>query len=461
MDEMVSDADRIELRKGLTSAGCELPASGSPAEAEATRLWNGALERRPALVVRCRTAAQVSAAIRAARKAGMPLCIHNGGQDWNGRSLQDGALALDVSGMNTVLIDHARREAVIGGGVSSGLLNQAAAEYGLTPVIGNDGAVSMAGLMLGGGYSPLMTRFGLACDQLLSGEVVTADGQVVTCDREQHADLFWALRGGGGGFGVLTAARVRLHAPESLFAGTVVFLWPDAQAALVRFGELMLRAPAELFGAAILAPGAGGRPSAVVSLVWTGEETQGRHYVDEIASAGAPVAAKLEQATAATLLASTDGKLEQGHGYEVGTRWLEALTPEAAHAITSAYEARLSSKSTIIVHHCHGAAVQIAPEASAFGMRRSHFTALIYEAWDPAENDKRLRSWALRTQAALDPFALEGAYANLLADGDARVEEAFGPNAQRLAEIKRELDPEGVLHAMPLPRAPPRAPLRR
>ncbi|MGI4800290.1 MAG: FAD-binding oxidoreductase [Janthinobacterium lividum] len=445
-----ADDDIDELRRQLIAAGCDVPECGSSSEAEATRLWNGALDRRPTLVARCRTAAHVSAALKAAREAGTSVCIHNGGQDWNGRSVQDDALVLDVSGMSTISIDPNRRQAVIGGGVTSGQLNQAAGEQGLAPVIGNDGSVSMAGLILGGGYGPLMTRFGLACDNLLSAEVVTPDGEIVTCDADHHPDLFWALCGGGGGFGVVTSARVRLHAPESLHIGTVVFSWPDAHTALVRFGELMLRAPAGLFGAAILALGPGGRPAIVISLVWTGEATQGRELVNEIASAGSPVVAKLEPATVSALLAATDGKLAQGLGYEVATRWLEVLTPEVGRALISAFEARPSPLSTIIVHHCHGAATQVAPEATAFGMRRPHFTALIYETWNLAESDEPSRLWAHRTAAAFDSVALPGGYANLLPDGDSRLDKAFGPNGPRLAEIKRRLDPTNALHELPL-----------
>jgi FAD/FMN-containing dehydrogenase len=445
------DAREADLRTRLIAAGCEVPESGSPAETQATRMWNGALDRRPALVARCRTADQVGTALRAATNICLPLCIHNGGQDWNGRSLQDGALVLDVSGMAAVSVDPGRREAVIGAGVTSGRLNQAAAEHGLAPVIGNDGAVSMVGLMLGGGYGPLMTRLGLACDNLLSAGVVTPDGEAVTCDPDIRPDLFWALRGGGGGFGVVTAASVRLHALEPPLAGAVVFPWPDARAALARFGELMLRAPAELFAAAVLSLGPGGRPAAVISLVWTGEEARGREIVDDIASAGSPVVIRVESTPASALLAATDGKLAPGLGYEVATRWLDVLAPEATDALVTAFEARTSPLSSIIVHHCHGAATEVAPEATAFGMRRPHFTALVYGAWSPADGDGPHRLWAPGTAEALDSVALPGAYATLLADGDGRAGHAYGPNGPRLAEIKRRMDPAGVLRALPLP----------
>jgi FAD/FMN-containing dehydrogenase len=203
----------------LLAAGCELPIAGNAAWEAATRKWNGALDSNPALVARCTTGIQVSEAIRAVRHTGFRASVHNGGQDWNGRSLRNENLVIDLSGMTAISVDAERQEAMIGGGVTTEQLNRAAGEHGLAAVIGNDGAVGVVGLILGGGYGPLMTRFGLACDNLLSAEVVLPDGEIVRCDASQHQDLFWALRGGGGNFGVVTSARIRLHALQTALAG--------------------------------------------------------------------------------------------------------------------------------------------------------------------------------------------------------------------------------------------------
>jgi len=181
---------------------------------------------------RCATAAQISTALRAAANAALPVSVHNGGQDWDGRSLRDDTLVIDLSLMNQRSVNARRLDATIAGGVTVGQINEALRGSGLQAVIGNDSAVGMAGFMLGGGYGPLMNRFGMACHNLLSAAVVLPDGNIVNCDATENPELFWALRGGGGNFGVMTSARIRLHAVSTMAVSNMVFAWPDAHAAL-------------------------------------------------------------------------------------------------------------------------------------------------------------------------------------------------------------------------------------
>jgi hypothetical protein len=440
------------LRTDLDRAGCRIvPSIGD--WIAATCRWNGALAPHPALIVQCDTAGQVATALRAARAASVPVSVYGGGHDWEGRSFRDDTVVLDISAMTLIEIDREKREAVIGGGVTAGQLNEAAGSEGLAVVIGSDGAVGMAGLLLGGGYGPLMTRYGLACDNLLSAEVVLPDGTVVSCDAQHEADLFWALRGGGGNFGVVTSMRLRLHALDTVFAGTIIFAWADARAALSRYAELMLRAPAELFGSAILSVGPGGGPVVVVSLVWTGEAQEGAAFTAEVAAAGNPVMMKAGPMPAVELLSLTNNKLAQGRGYEVATRWFRTLAPDTIEAIIAGFDNRTSPLSSIIVHHCHGAATQVPPDATAFGMREPHFTALIYGTWEPAtENADHHRNWTKQLEGALTPAALPGGYASLLSDASPQqIAHAYGPNAPRLLHTKAHYDPEGILRAIPLP----------
>lgn len=439
------------FRQSLVAAGCTL--TDLHHAGDAGRRWNGALHVDPALIVRCQTSEQVSQALRLASGAHRPLSIHNGGQDWLGRSLRDGSVVLDLSAMTTISIDAERREAVIGGGVTAGQLNTAAGEQGLAAVIGSDGAVGMVGLFTGGGYGPLMTRFGLACDSLLSAEVVLADGRIVRCDAYDEPDLFWALRGGGGNFGVITSARLRLYDLAPPLVINVVFPWSDARAALSAYAELMQCASAELFGSVVLAVGLGGAPVAVVSLVWTDANDRGESFLSRMAAAGTPIAAKAGRMPASALLSLTDGKLMQGRGYDVGTRWFATLSADAIDALIAGFEARTSALSTIIVHHCHGAATAISADASAFGQREPHFTALLYATWDPPSADGAVpRAWTAQLMSDLAPAALPGGYANLLPDASTdQIARAYGSNATKLAVIKRRYDPDGVLRAIPLP----------
>jgi FAD/FMN-containing dehydrogenase len=446
-----SDEESIGMLQGdLGSAGCKVTKLLDGGDA--TRRWNGALDPHPILIAQCSTTEQVSAALVATRRAGQSIAVHNGGQDWVGRSLRDGSVVLDLSAMTSIEIDAEGQEAVIGGGVTARLLNEAAGERGLAAVIGTDGAIGMPGLFLGGGYGPLMTRFGLACDNLLSAEIVLLDGRVVRCDAEQEPDLFWALRGGGGNFGIVTSARLRLHDVTAL-VGTFVFAWTEARIIMEAYAELMTRAPAELFGVAVLVLGHGGSPIVVVSLVWTGEPEKGNAVMSEFAAAGSPIMTKTEDMSGNALLALNDGKLVQGRGYDVGTRWFSTLSLDAIDKLIAGFDERTSPLSSIIVHHCHGAATQVPATATAFGMRQPHFTALIYSAWEPASSDgAQHREWTVRLMASLASMSLPGGYANLLTDTrSVQIAHAYGPNASRLAQLKQRYDPEGVFQAIPLP----------
>jgi FAD/FMN-containing dehydrogenase len=441
------------LKDQLSGSGCVVHEAGSRGYAEATRLWNGAVERKPALVAACSNTSDVRTALLAARAAGLPVSVRNGGQDWVGRALRDGGLVLDLTAMRQCSVNVEALEATISGGATVADLNTAAGSHGLAAVIGNDGAISMAGLVLGGGYGPLMTRFGLAADSLISAELVFADGTIAWCDASHNRDLFWAVKGGGGNFGVVTSMHVRLHRVGQVLSGSIVFPWADAPAVLARFSGLMQAAPDELAGAAILSLGPGGNPVVVVSPTWSGDPERGRQIVSEIASFGTPIVNKVEPMAAADLLTLTDGKLVSGRGYEVATRWLADLSPEVVSTLIAAYDNRTSPCSSIILHHFHGAGTRIPPGDTAFGMRQPHFTALIYAAWEPAHADgTNHRRWAHHLSSKLSGRALPGGYANLL-DDDAQeqIGSAFGPNGQRLLNLKRRFDPGSIFSAIPLP----------
>jgi hypothetical protein len=344
-------------------------------------------------------------------------------------------------------------EATISGGVTVADLNDAAGRHALAAVIGNDGAVSMAGLILGGGYGPLMTRFGLASDNLISAELVLADGTIATCDATHNRDLFWAVKGGGGNFGFVTSMRTRLHRVGPVLSGSIVFPWGDAPVVLERFSGLMQAAPDELAGAAILSLGPGGNPVVVVSPTWSGDSELGRQIVSEIESFGTPIVSKIGPMATADLLTLTDGKLVSGRGYQVATRWLPDLSSDIVSTLIAEYDNRTSPCSSIILHHFHGAGTRIPPGDTAFGVRQPHFTALIYGAWEPAQGDgTNHRRWPRNLSSKLSSWAFPGGYANLLAD-DAReqIGSAFGPNGQRLLDLKSRFDPGNIFSAIPLP----------
>jgi len=411
------------------------------------------VERKPALIAACSNTTQVRAVLLVAQTSGLPVSVRNGGHDWVGRALNDGGLVLDITSMRQCSVDPQALEATIGGGVTIADLNAAAGEHALAAVVGNDGGVSMAGLLLGGGYGPLTTRFGLAADSLTAAEVVLADGNITRCDATHNSDLFWAIKGGGGNFGIVTSMRVRLYRVGQVLSGSIVFPWRDARAVLQGFSALMHSAPDELSGAVILSVGPDGNPLVLVIPTWSGDRERGQQIVGEIARFGTPVLNKAWSMAAAELLALTDRKLVSGRGYEIATRWLANLPPDVVSTLITTFEDRTSPFSSIILNHFHGAGARIAPEATAFGTRQPHFIALINAVWEPARVDATVhRRWAQSLSSKLSPWALPGGYANLLnSDASEQIRSAFGSNAQRLLQLKRRFDPSKLFSSIPLP----------
>ncbi|WP_231120818.1 FAD-binding oxidoreductase, partial [Mycobacterium colombiense] len=248
-----------------------------------------------------------------ARDRGMRLSVLGGGHDWAGRAVCDGGLVIDMSGMRSVTVDSEARVATVGGGVIAADLIDAVAPYGLVAATGNCGGVGMTGLTLGGGYGPLNGRFGLALDNLLGAEVVLADGRIVTADAIQEAELFWALRGGGGNFGVVTSIRVRLHPLDRLFGGMIMFPWSQAATVWRGLGELLSTAPDELTVNSGLLVGPDGSPVAYFAPAWSGDLGSGEATVTALAKLGTPLSTESRiPRSRATRIASCTSRADSG-----------------------------------------------------------------------------------------------------------------------------------------------------
>jgi FAD/FMN-containing dehydrogenase len=334
-------------------------------EETAGPLWNAAVSSRAAHIARCRTTADVRAALRTARALGLPLSVFSGGNDWLGRAVRDRALVIDVSEMTTIEVDADERTARIGGGVRSDVLARATEPYGLTPVTGTVGRVHMLGLSLGGGYGPLEGRFGLACDNLLSAELVTADGSVRVVDAEHEPDLMWALRGGGGNFGVVTAAVVRLHRIDPVYSGTVVYPWSQADAVLTRLDPLLTSAPDELSIQTVLATGHDGGPYVAVMPTWSGAHERGPEATAAVSALGDPTCLRLGPAAWHTVIAAAGSSFPAGRHVHVRTRNVASFTPRVIRRLMEAATSWTSPLSALSVHPFHGAATRVAATPAA------------------------------------------------------------------------------------------------
>jgi len=417
------------------------------------KIWNGAVDYRPEIFAVCESVGDVQAAVQVARRHGMQLSVRGGGHDWAGRCLCDG-LVIDLSRMRGVAVNAKTQTATISGGATAHDAVAAVVQHGLALVTGTVGAVGMTGLTLGGGYGPLNGRYGLALDNLLRVEIVLFDGRLVTADATQNSDLFWAVRGGGGNFGVVTSMRVRLHPARDFLAGLIAFPWSEAEKVLRGYAVAAASAPDQLTTLAGIFPLPDGTPSVVLAPVWAGDPAEGGLVMSALQRLGSPLMAHVAPSTLADILNRFDAHVVNGRHYAVQTRWLPRLTRDSIRALIAGGSTRTSPYSMLAVHHLHGAATRIPVEATAFGLRREHYLVEIVSAWDggiEGAGDCH-RQWARSVSDWLAPTALPGGYPNLLGPDDhAQNDLAFGPNIDRLQDIKRRFDPNGSFSAITLP----------
>ena len=382
-----------------------------------------------------------------AREHDLPLSVRGGGHDWAGRALSDGGLVIDLTSMRAVTVDSDAGIATAQGGATAGDVVAPARALGLAPVTGTVKAVGMAGLTLGGGYGPLCGKHGLAADNLIGARAVLADGRVVIADQAHDPDLLWALRGGGGSFGVVTSARYRLHPLESVTAGLLLFGLEQAEAVLHGYQELIAEAPDELTVMSGFLSGPDGKPLLFLFPTWSGEPIQGEREIARCERLGSPVMTQVAPMAYEDALGMFDAQVVNGRHHTIRTRWLSALTDDIIATLVEAAGTVTSPSSVIALHHFHGAAARVHPAASAFALRRKHLLVEIIAAWEPGDawESARDESWADRLCDVLGSAALPGGYPNLLGPSDHdRLALAYGANADRLRELKRRYDPGDV-----------------
>jgi FAD/FMN-containing dehydrogenase len=423
--------------------------------AAATAIWAKAVGRMPRAVVHCRNADDVQSAVRAARDCDLPLSVRGGGHDWAGRALCDG-IVLDLRAMRDVRVSSDQRSAWIGGGVRAADVLAVTDPLGVAAVAGSVGSVGMAGFTLGGGYGALIGRFGLALDNLVAAEVVLADGRIVVAAHDQEEELLWALRGGGGNFGVVTAMHHRLHALPGVCTGMLVYPFREAGAVLRRCADVAASAPAELTMQLAVVAAPDGAPVLLMVPTWCGPPEEGEARLAPFLRLGTLLAGAVDAVSYGVSLTAFDSYLVAGQRVLMETCWLPALDDRGIDACIGAMEIAASAGCAIITHEFKGAAARVPVDATAFGLRQDHVLVEILATFvDTADalEEERHRRWTRSALQAFDAIALPGGYPNLLVGGDAeRVTRSYGPNARRLAGAKQRYDPAGVFSsAIPLP----------
>jgi len=452
IEAVIEAVDTTALRTCFRGA---LLQPGEEGYEEARRVWNGAIDRHPALIARCAGADDVVEAMRFARERELPVTVRGGGHAVAGHAVCDGGLMIDLSLMKAVEVDPEARTARAAGGLLWRELDAATQQHGLATTGGIISHTGIGGLTLGGGFGHLMRRHGLTVDNLLAVELVTADGERLRVDAASEPELFWGLRGGGGNFGVATAFEYRLHPVGPLVLGGPMFWGLDDVPAVLRvLRELAPAAPDEL-GISIsimpappmpfLAPEQFGKPVIGLVLAWMGDFAAGERAIAPLREVGRPLADVVRPVPYLALQSMLDGGAPHGRHYYWKAHRLPALSDATIDVFCERASAFTSPFAQINGWAVGGAVSRVDPDATAVGEREVGFELSMTVGWPPADRDgARHRQWsrdgweALRGESA-------GVYANFISDeGSAGVEAAYGGRLARLTALKDRYDPANV-----------------
>lgn len=423
----------------------------SPGYTSTTTIWAHA-NSKPRVVLHCVNAADVQAGIRLAQEARLPLSVRAGGHDWVGRALCDGVV-LDLTPMRWAEVSPDQKSVRVGGGSRGVDVYPVTDPLGLAPVSGTVGLVGVAGLTLGGGYGPLIGLHGLACDNILSAELVLADGSLVTASAGENPDLFWALQGGGGNFGVVTALELRLFPLASIYSGMAIFPYEQAKAVFDGCAAYRKTAPNGLDIQVGIIPGPDGSVMVAVTPSWIGDAAEGEAVMAPILELGTPIMSNFASTNFGASRSFFDAHIHLGlHTWGDGS-WFPSLSPELTDILLDQVDKAPSPGCSVLTHDFHGAATQVAPEATPFGLRAPHLMLELVAQVNPAQGDGSAeREWVRQTRDRTAHLRLPGGYPNMTSPDDIdRVQKSYGPNAERLRAIKQRYDPEGVFTATALP----------
>jgi FAD/FMN-containing dehydrogenase len=424
---------------------------------QARRVWNGAIDRRPAFIAQCRVTKDVAAAVRFGVRHGLPIAVRGGGHSIPGLSVCEGGLVIDLSAMKGIDLDLDQRLARVQAGVLWRELDAATQAHGLAVPGGEVSDTGVAGLTLGGGVGWLSRRYGLTCDNLLGAEVVTAVGTMLEVDERRRPELLWGLRGGGGNFGIVTRFTFRLNrVPVPMFAGMVLHPLEEARAPLRIFLDLAEGAPDALgLNAALVTappapfvpPALQGRPVVALAAGYVGPLDQGSEVVRSLRDFGAPAADLFGPMPYTALQSMVDDSVPAGMASYARSEWLGPLDDAGIDALVTAAEQMTSPMSQVLLRIMGGAIARVPDDATAFRFRNAHAMTTVAAMWpDVTDRGEHHRTWARNSWQRLRPWSAGGGYVNHLCDeGHDRVREAYGEQTwNRLVDLKRRYDPSNV-----------------
>jgi FAD/FMN-containing dehydrogenase len=442
----VTTADSVQLLGEALSG--QVLAPGDPGYDEARRIHNGLIDKHPGVIARCMHTADVVEAVNFGRSEGLEISVRGGGHNVAGRAVTDGGLMIDLSLMKGIHVDPARRVARAQAGVTVGELDRATAAFGLATPSGVISTTGIAGLTLGGGIAWLMGKHGMAVDNLLSAEVVLATGAVVTASEDTDPDLFWALRGGGGNFGVVTSFEFRTHPAASVLGGVVLHALEAAPQLFSFYREFAADLPDELSTQATFlhAPDGSGTKLCGIALCHAGEDAeQAEADVRPLREFGSPAADMVQRMPYPVVNTGVDWLFPSGALSYWKSAFFSELSDPAVEALTAAFERAPSPLCALAIEDFHGAVTRVAPTATAYPHREPGYNLLLISQWTDAADTEAGIAWARQTFDALSPYMADRSYTNYLSAEDYdRVRQAYGPNYERLVNLKRRYDPDNL-----------------
>jgi len=437
-NEALSTDQLAGLRRVLNST---ILTPSDPDYTGARKIWNGMIDRKPSVIVRPTSIADVIQAVRFAREHGLAASVRGGGHSVAGKSVADGAMMIDLSLMREVQVNSGRQTALAQGGATWGEFDRTCEPFHLATTGGVISSTGVCGLTLGGGIGWLMGNFGLSCDNVVSADLVNADGDHLSVSATQNEDLFWAIRGGGGNFGIVTALELRLHELASIYGGIVLYPRPTAFDLLRQYRDLTAHAPDELTAYAALLTGHG-HPIAAIALCHSGSNTDRADVCKKFYLDSPPAADMMGEKKYTELQTMLDFTAPAGAHYYFKCPFLRELTDDALRVIVDHTEQMPTEQTQVVLEHMHGAASRVPVEQTAFGLRRVHYSINIMPSWtDPSMAEKCI-SWAQEFGSALTSLGASDAYVNYLGDeGSSAVKASYGANYARLAALKKKYDP--------------------
>jgi len=439
LDESVLEGLRSELRG---------PVIG-PADADyetARRVHNAMIDKRPAVIARCMGVADVIAALRSGLAHDLPIAVRGGGHNVAGKAICDDGIVIDLSAMKGMRVDPVNRVARAQAGLTWGEFDRETQAFGLATTGGAVSTTGIAGLTLGGGIGWLQRKHGLTCDNLLSADVVTADGRFLTASETENTDLFWGLRGGGGNFGIVTSFEYRLHPVGQVLAGAVLHPFSAAKDAFEFFREYTETAPDEVMADFVLGTLPDGEPGVFLFVFYGGAPDEGEAVLRPVREFGRPVDDLIQPMSYCEVQQAFD----EDFPYGIQNYWkssnLRGLSDDAVDTMIAFYERVPSPKPMAFIEQLGGAVGRVAADATAFGHREAEFDLVIAASWsDPAGTERHIE-WTRDFWEAMQPYSTRSVYVNYLSEeGQDRVRAAYGEeHYARLIDLKRRYDAANV-----------------